>query len=106
MLAGDSEYIRPKRQPTYSKRAALIKDQIERLNKELSAIVDSPTSSRTAPRTNRAMSASAKKKIAAAQKARWANLRRAKPAISSAKPAAKAEKKTMSQQLDESSQRN
>jgi hypothetical protein len=42
------------------------------------------------------MSASARKKIAAAQRARWANLRRAKPATRSVKPAAKAKKKTMS----------
>jgi len=55
-----------------------------------------PARSGAASRTNRAMSASARKKIAAAQKARWANLRRAKPATGSAKPAAKAKKKTMS----------
>jgi hypothetical protein len=41
------------------------------------------------------MSASARKKIAAAQRARWASLRRAKPPTRSVKPAAK--KKTMSQ---------
>jgi len=37
------------------KRAAVIKDQIERLNKELSAIVAEPASSRTAPRTESKM---------------------------------------------------
>jgi hypothetical protein len=42
------------------------------------------------------MSASARKKIAAAQRARWASLRRAKPATRSGQPAAKAKKKTMS----------
>jgi hypothetical protein len=42
------------------------------------------------------MSASVKRKIAAAQKTRWANLRRAKPAARSAKPAAKAKKKVSS----------
>jgi hypothetical protein len=78
------------------KRAAAIKEQIERLNKELSASLGAPARSRSAPRTKRSMSASARKKIAAAQKARWANLRRAKPATSSVKPAAKAKKKTMS----------
>jgi hypothetical protein len=78
------------------KRAAVIKEQIERLNKELSASLGAPARSRIAPRTNRAMSASARKKIAAAQRARWANLRRAKPATRSVKPAAKAKKKTMS----------
>jgi len=40
------------------------------------------------------MSASTKKKIAAAQKARWANMRRANTQTRSAKPAAK--KKSMS----------
>ncbi len=78
------------------KRAAVIKEQIQRLNKELSAMLGAPASSRAAPRTNRAMSVSARKKIAAAQRARWANLRRAKSASRSASPAAKAKKKTMS----------
>jgi hypothetical protein len=78
------------------KRAAAIKERIERLNKELSATLGAPASSRVSPKTNRAMSASVRKKIAAAQKARWANLRRAKPATGSVKRAAKAKKKTMS----------
>jgi hypothetical protein len=78
------------------KRAAAIKEEIERLNKELSAIVGSPASSRSAPKANRTMSASARKKIAAAQRARWASLRRAKPETGSAKPAAETRKKTMS----------
>jgi hypothetical protein len=77
------------------KRAAVIKERIERLNKELSAIIG-PASSRTAQRKNRGMSASVRKKIAAAQRARWASLRRAKTATRSLKPAAKAKKKTMS----------
>jgi len=42
------------------------------------------------------MTASVKKKIAAAQEARWANLRRAKSAALSVKPAATAKKTTMS----------
>jgi hypothetical protein len=41
------------------------------------------------------MSASAKRK-SQLQKARWANLRRPKPATRAVKPAAKAKKKTMS----------
>jgi hypothetical protein len=36
------------------------------------------------------MSAAVKRKIAAAQRVRWANLRRAKPATRSAKPTTKA----------------
>jgi hypothetical protein len=42
------------------------------------------------------MYASTRRKIAATQKARWANLRQAKPATRSGKPAANAKKKTMS----------
>ena len=44
----------------------------------------------------RTMSASVKRKIAAAQKTRWANLRRAKPATVFVNLAAKAKKKTVS----------
>jgi len=78
------------------RRAATIKEQIERLSKELSIIFDLSANSPAAPRKS-GMTASARKKIAAAQRARWANLRREKPATRSAKPAAKAKKKTMSQ---------
>ena len=78
------------------KRAAAIKEQIEHLNKELRAMLGAAAKSRAAPKRNRTLSASTKKKIAAAQKARWANLRRAKPATHSVKPAAKAKKKSMS----------
>jgi hypothetical protein len=78
------------------KRAAAIKEQIDELNKELRAILGAPTKSRAAPKKKRRLSAAAKKRIAAAQKARWTNLRRAKPATRSVKPAAKAKKKTMS----------
>jgi hypothetical protein len=72
------------------KRAAAIKEQIEALNKELRAILGGPANTRPAPKKKRTMSAAAKKKIAAAQKARWAKLRRSNPATRSAKPAAKA----------------
>src|SRR3990172_13131265 len=78
------------------KRAAAIKERIEALNKELRTILGTPAISRAAPKKKRTMSASVKKKIAAAQKARWVNLRRANPATQSVKPAAKAKKKTMS----------
>ncbi len=82
--------------PAQLKRAASIKEQIEGLNKKLRAILGAPIASAAAPKRNRAMSAAVKKKIAATQKARWANLRRAKPVTSSVKPTAKAKKKTMS----------
>jgi hypothetical protein len=81
---------------TQLKRAAAIKEQIEKLNKELRAILGAPAISGAAPKRNGAMRASVKKKIAAAQKARWANLRRAKSAALSVKPAATAKKNTMS----------
>ncbi len=70
--------------PNQLKRAAAIKEQIENLSRELSAILGAPAKS--APNSNRKkrpMSAAVKKKIAAAQRARWANLRRAKAAESS-----------------------
>ena len=57
------------------KRAAAIKEQIENLNKELRGILGAPANTRAARKKNRTMSIAAKKKIAAAQKPRWANLR-------------------------------
>jgi len=80
--------------PNQLKRAAAIKERIDRLSKGLRAIFGAPINSRPAPKNNQTMSASTKKKIAAAQKVRWANLRRAK-ATRSVKPAAKAKKKRM-----------
>jgi hypothetical protein len=62
------------------KRAAAIKEPIEALNKELRGILGAPANTRAAPKKKRTMSAATKKQIAAAQKARWANLRRANPA--------------------------
>ena len=81
---------------TQLKRAAAIKEQIDKLNKELGSILSGSARSGAAPKNKPAMSASVKKKIAAAQKARWANLRGAKPATLPIKPAAKRNKTTMS----------
>jgi hypothetical protein len=78
------------------KRAAAIKEQIEDLNKELHAILGAPSPTRAAPKKKRTMSAAAKKQLAAAQKARRANLRRSNPATQSVNPAAKTKKKTVS----------
>ena len=78
------------------KRAAAIKEHIEALNKELRGILGATANTRPARKKNRTMSAAVKKKIAAAQRARWASLRRANPATRSVKPAATAKKKTMS----------
>ena len=63
--------------PEQLKRAASIKEQIEGLNKQLRGILGAAATPRAAPSINRTMSASVKKKIAAAQRARWAKLRRA-----------------------------
>ena len=76
------------------KRAAAIKEQIDRLSKELRSIFGAPANPRAAQKKNQSMSASTKNKIATALRARWANLRRAK-ATRSVKPAAKAKKKRM-----------
>ena len=81
--------------PEQLKRAASIKEQIEDLHRQLRAILGAPATSVPAPKNNRPMSASVKKKIAATQKARWAGLRRAKPVTASVKTAVKAKKKTM-----------
>ena len=77
------------------KRAAAIKEQIENLNKQLGRIFGVSSISGPASTQKRTMSASTKKKIRAAQKARWATLRRAKPATRSVKTA-KAKKKAFS----------
>ena len=63
--------------------AGVIKDHIEKLNKELSGLLGPPA------KKKRIMSAAVKRKIAASQKARWANLRRAKSGTRSSKPATK-----------------
>jgi hypothetical protein len=78
------------------KRAAAIKERLEALNKELRGILGAPANTRPAPKKSRTMSAAVKRKIAAAQKARWANRRRANPAAQPANPAPKAAKKSVS----------
>lgn len=78
------------------RRAAAIKEQIEDLNKELRGIFGAPATTRATPKKKRTMSAAAKKQLAAARKARWANLHRTNPPTQSVKPAAKAKKKTVS----------
>jgi len=78
------------------KRAAAIKERIEALDKELRSILGAPATTRAAPKKKRTMTAAMKKQLAAAQKARWANLRRAKPTTQSVKPSAKAKKKAFS----------
>jgi len=78
------------------KRAAAIKEQIEALNKELGRLLGISAKPGVAAKRKRAMSASVKKKIAAAQKARWARVQGAKPAALSVGPGKKAKKKKVS----------
>jgi hypothetical protein len=55
------------------RRAASIKDQIDALQTELEKLLDeNPKMAQVAPKGRRTMSASARAKIGAAQKARWA----------------------------------
>ena len=81
---------------TQLKRAAAIKEQIDKLNQELGSILSRSARSGAAPKNKPAMSASVKTKIAAAQKARWAKLQGSKPATLPVKPAAKPKKTTVS----------
>jgi hypothetical protein len=78
--------------PESLRRAASIKEQIEALNKELARILGRPVVIGEVTNNHRAMSTAARRKIAAAQRARWANLRRAKAGSSKSKT----KKKTMS----------
>jgi hypothetical protein len=80
--------------PAQLKRAASVKERIEALNKQLRGLLDGSSADGTGPSRKQTMSAAVKKKIAAAQRARWARLRRAKPAARSVQAPAK--KNTMS----------
>ena len=75
--------------PNQLKRAAAIKEQIDRLNAELRGIFGGLNNSRPAQGKTRTMSAAAKRKIAAAQKVRWANFRRGKSTKGSSAKATK-----------------
>ena len=81
------------------RRAADLKEKIEALNKELAVILGATSSVATAApvKGKRKMSAAARAKIAAAQKARWAKAKVGKVAVKptvkpAAKPAAKPSK--------------
>ena len=62
--------------PQHLKRAASIKGQIDALNKQLRHLLERSTANGATPRKKRTMSAAVKKKIAAAQKARWTRAKR------------------------------
>jgi hypothetical protein len=57
------------------RRAAEIKDAMSRLDRELFSILGVRSDSSPAPQKTRKMSAAAKARIAAAQKARWAKVK-------------------------------
>jgi hypothetical protein len=81
---------------TQLRHAADLKEKIEALNKELALLLgaSAPVAAKT-PKKKGGMSAAGRAKVAAAQKARWAKIKSAKPAV---KPAVKApaKKRTMS----------
>ncbi len=69
------------------KRAAAIKARIETLNRELRSILGGSDHSGSVANKKRTMSAAVKKKIAAAQRARWAKVKASKTGKRSVKPA-------------------
>jgi hypothetical protein len=73
------------------RRAADMKEKIEALNKELASILGVPASVSAKAPKKRGMSAAGRAAVAAAQKARWAKIKGAKPAVK-----APARKRTMS----------
>ena len=73
--------------PTQLRRAAQIKEQIDSLTKQLSALLGSPAPLPAAkPVKKGGMSAAGKARIAAAQRARWAKVNAAKAKPAAAKP--------------------
>ena len=73
------------------RQAANLKEKIEALEKELSQLLGSTAKSVAAkiPKKKGGMSAAGRAKIAAAQKARWAKIKAAKPVVKAAMPAKK-----------------
>jgi hypothetical protein len=78
------------------RRAAVIKERIEALKRELRGILGVSSGFAAASTKKSTMSASVKRKIAATQKARWPRIRQAKLAMRSNRPASTAKKKTFS----------
>jgi hypothetical protein len=63
--------------PQQLRRAASIKEKLDTLNRELRSLLDGSASNGTGSGKKRSMSAAARRKIAAAQRARWAKRKRA-----------------------------
>jgi len=73
------------------RQAANLKERIEALKNELSRLLGStaePVAAK-APKKKGGMSAAGRAKVSAAQKARWAKIKSAKPAVTVTKPAKK-----------------
>ena len=64
--------------PHQLRRAASIKEKLDSLNEELRRLLDGAITSGAISSKKRTMSAAVKKKIAEAQRARWAKRKRAK----------------------------
>ena len=73
------------------RQAANLKEKIEALEKELSQLLGSTTKPAAAktPKKKSGMSAAGRAKVAAAQKARWAKIKAAKPAVKADKSSKK-----------------
>ena len=65
---------------TQLRRAAGLKGKIDALNKKLASILGASAPTSAKPSQKRKMSAAGRAKVAAAQRARWAKVKRAKPA--------------------------
>jgi len=66
-------------------RAISLKGKIDALNRKLASILGAPASVSAKAMKKRKMSAAGRARIAAAQKARWAKLKKAKPAAKTVK---------------------
>jgi hypothetical protein len=62
--------------PQQLRRAAAIKEKLDALNRELRSLLSGSSSNGAASGKKRTMSAAVRRKIAAAQKARWAKVKR------------------------------
>jgi len=62
--------------PQQLRRAAAIKEKLDGLNNELRRLLDGALTGGATAKKRRTMSAAVRRKIAAAQRARWAKLKR------------------------------
>jgi hypothetical protein len=76
---------------TQLRQAADLKEKIEAMTKQLASLLGASTPAPAKASKKRGMSAAGRARVAAAQKARWAKIKKAKPAAK-----APAKKRTMS----------